>query len=228
VLEKITIVKLENKKREIMYKFEEKKEDDEDKKESPLAELIAKSFLDKRIVSLYGEVNNEIAAATCDQLMYLDSLETNKDIILFLNSPGGSVTDGMDIYDTMQIISSDVVTVGRGMVASMGQFLLTAGTAGKRFVLPHTRVLMHQPSGGIGGTASDIRIEVELITKMREELSTITAERTGKTVDQINEDNEYDHWFTAEEAVEYGFADKILTNLKELNINSGTNIKEKK
>ena len=132
-------------------------------------------------------------------------------IWLYINSPGGSITAGMAIYDTMQLIEPDVATVGLGMCASMGQFLLSSGTKGKRYLTSHARVLMHQPSGGIGGTATDVRINAELIMDMKKTMSELTAEQTGHTLEEIYRDNEYDHWFTAQEALDYGFVDKLVT-----------------
>ena len=144
-------------------------------------------------------------------MLMLAAEDPKKDIWLYINSPGGSITAGMAIYDTMQLIEPDVATVGLGMCASMGQFLLSSGTKGKRFLTSHARVLMHQPSGGIGGTATDVRINAELIMDMKKTMSELTAEQTGHTVEEIYRDNEYDHWFTAQEALEYGFVDKLVT-----------------
>ena len=152
--------------------------------------------------------------------MLLAAEDPEKDIFLYINSPGGSVTAGMAIYDTMQYVGPDVVTVGMGMCASMGQFLLSSGAKGKRFLTPHTRVLMHQPSGGAGGTAIDIRINADLILGMKRELSAITAANTGKTVEQIIADSDRDRWFTAQEALEYGFVDSIIANASSLNLGS--------
>ena len=168
-------------------------------------------LLNDRIVFLGEEVNATTASLVVAQLLYLEAQDPDKDIQLYINSPGGSVTDGMAIYDTMQLIQPDVATVGLGMCASMGQFLLSSGTKGKRFLTSHARVLMHQPSGGIGGTATDVRINAELIMDMKKTMSELTAEQTGHTVEEIYRDNEYDHWFTATEALEYGFVDKIIT-----------------
>lgn len=142
--------------------------------------------------------------------MLLAAENPDEDIYLYINSPGGSVTAGMAIYDTMQYVKPDIATVGMGLAASMGQFLLTAGTNGKRYITPHTRVLMHQPSGGAGGSATDIRINADLILHMKKELAEIIADRTGKTVEQIDRDFDRDKWFTAQEALEYGFVDHIV------------------
>jgi ATP-dependent Clp protease protease subunit len=135
--------------------------------------------------------------------------DSTKDIYLYINSPGGSITAGMAIYDTMQYVPNDIVTVGIGMCASMGQFLLTAGTKGKRYVTPNTRVLLHQPLGGFGGTAADIQTQAFLINDMKKQLASITASQTGKSVEQVMADGDRDRWFTAQEALEYGFIDHI-------------------
>ena len=168
-------------------------------------------LLNDRIVFLGEEVNDTTASLVVAQLLYLEAQDPDKDIQMYINSPGGSVTAGMAIYDTMQLIEPDVATVGLGMCASMGQFLLSSGTKGKRFLTSHARVLMHQPSGGIGGTATDVRINAELIMDMKKTMSELTAEQTGHTVEEIYRDNEYDHWFTAQEALEYGFVDKLVS-----------------
>lgn len=168
-------------------------------------------LLKDRIVWLGDEVKQENANVICAQMLMLAAQDPNKDIWLYINSPGGSITAGMAIYDTMQLIQPDVATVAVGMAASMGQFLLSSGTKGKRFITSHARVLMHQPSGGIGGTQTDVRISAELIMDMKKTLSELTAEQTGHTLEEIYRDNEYDHWFTAQQALEYGFVDKIVT-----------------
>ncbi len=177
-----------------------------------LGDSVYNRLLKERIIWLGSEVRDENANIICAQMMLLAAEDPDKDIYLYINSPGGSVTAGMAIYDTMQYVKPDVVTVGMGMAASMGQFLLTAGAKGKRYITPHTRVLMHQPSGGAGGSATDIRINADLIIKMKQELSEIIAENTGKSVEQIIADSDRDHWFTAQEALEYGFVDHIITN----------------
>lgn len=189
-----------------------KMEKEDDTPEVPMGGFIYKRLLKERIIWLGEEVRQENANAICAQLLLLAAEDPDSDIYLYINSPGGSVTAGMAIYDTMQYVKPDVVTVAMGMAASMGQFLLTAGTKGKRFATPHARVLMHQPSGGVAGTASDVRINADLILKMKEELSQITAERTGQTVEQILKDADRDHWYTAQEALEYGFIDAVVEN----------------
>ncbi|WP_103043086.1 MULTISPECIES: ATP-dependent Clp protease proteolytic subunit [Gardnerella] len=168
-------------------------------------------LLKDRIIWLGSEVKDENANIICAQMLMLAAQDPKKDIWLYINSPGGSITAGMAIYDTMQLIEPDVATIAVGMAASMGQFLLSSGTPGKRFITSHARVLMHQPSGGVGGTATDVRINAELIMDMKKTLSELTAKQTGHTVEEIYRDNEYDHWFNAQQALEYGFVDKIVT-----------------
>lgn len=177
-----------------------------------LSDSVYQRLLRERIIWLGGEVCDENANAICAQMLLLAAEDPDEDIYLYINSPGGSITAGMAIYDTMQYVKPDVATVGMGMAASMGQFLLTAGTKGKRFITPHTRVLMHQPSGGAGGTATDIRINANLILAMKQELAQIIADNTGKTVEQVEADSDRDKWFTAQEALEYGFVDHVVTD----------------
>lgn len=172
---------------------------------------IFNQLLKDLIIWLGSEVKDENANIICAQMLMLAAQDPKKDIWLYINSPGGSITAGMAIYDTMQLIEPDVATIAVGMAASMGQFLLSSGTPGKRFITSHARVLMHQPSGGVGGTATDVRINAELIMDMKKTLSELTAQQTGHTVEEIYRDNEYDHWFTAQQALEYGFVDKIVT-----------------
>lgn len=182
---------------------------------------VYQKLMRERIIWLGGEVTDESANILCAQLLLLAAENPDEDIWLYINSPGGSVTAGMAIYDTMQYVKPDVATVGMGMAASMGQFLLTAGTPGKRFITPHTRVLMHQPSGGAGGSATDIRINAELILSMKNELAEIIADRTGKTKEQIELDFDRDKWFTAEEALEYGFVDQVVSDPQNVGRESG-------
>ena len=172
---------------------------------------IFNQLLKDRIIWLGSEVKDENANIICAQMLMLAAQDPKKDIWLYINSPGGSITAGMAIYDTMQLIEPDVATIAVGMAASMGQFLLSSGTPGKRFITSHARVLMHQPSGGVGGTATDVRINAELIMDMKKTLAELTAQQTGHAVEEIYRDNEYDHWFTAQQALEYGFVDKIVT-----------------
>ena len=181
-----------------------------------LGDHVFNKLLKERIIWLGSEVAEDNANQICAQMMLLAAQDPEKPIFLYINSPGGSVTAGMAIYDTMQYIQPEVVTVALGMAASMGQLLLTAGTPGKRYATPHARILMHQPSGGVGGTASDIRINANLILQMKQELAEINAQRTGKSVEQIREDSERDHWFTAQEALEYGFIDHVIESARHL------------
>ena len=181
-----------------------------------LGDSVYQRLLKERIIWLGGEVREENANAICAQLLLLAAEDPDRDIYLYINSPGGSVTAGMAIYDTMQYIKPDVVTVGMGLAASMGQFLLTAGAPGKRYITPHTRVLLHQPLGGAGGSATEIRINADLILGMKKELAAITASRTGKTVEQVEADGDRDHWFTAQEALEYGFVDRVIDTPQEI------------
>ncbi|MDR1118428.1 MAG: ATP-dependent Clp protease proteolytic subunit [Bifidobacteriaceae bacterium] len=177
-----------------------------------LNDSIFNRLLRERIIWLGSEVRDENANAICAQMMLLAAEEPERDIYLYINSPGGSITAGMAIYDTMQYVHPDVATVAVGMAASMGQFLLSSGAKGKRYATPHARVMMHQPSGGIAGTATDIRINAELILHMKRQLAELIAQQTGKTVEQINKDADRDRWFTADEALEYGFIDKVVAH----------------
>ena len=181
-----------------------------------LGDAVYHCLLKERIIWLGGEVRDENANAICAQLLLLAAEDPDRDIYLYINSPGGSVTAGMAIYDTMQYIKPDVVTVGMGLAASMGQFLLTVGAPGKRYITPHTRVLLHQPLGGAGGSATEIRINADLILGMKKELAAITASRTGKTVEQVEADGDRDHWFTAQEALDYGFVDRVIDSPQEI------------
>ena len=181
-----------------------------------LGDSVYQRLLKERIIWLGGEVRDDNANAICAQLLLLAAEDPDRDIYLYINSPGGSVTAGMAIYDTMQYIKPDVVTVGMGLAASMGQFLLTSGAPGKRYITPHTRVLLHQPLGGAGGSATEIRINADLILGMKKELAAITASRTGKTVEQVEADGDRDHWFTAQEALEYGFVDRVIDSPQEI------------
>ena len=181
-----------------------------------LGDSVYQRLLKERIIWLGGEVRDDNANAICAQLLLLAAEDPDRDIYLYINSPGGSVTAGMAIYDTMRYIKPDVVTVGMGLAASMGQFLLTAGAPGKRYITPHTRVLLHQPLGGAGGSATEIRINADLILGMKKELAAITASRTGKTVEQVEADGDRDHWFTAQEALEYGFVDRVIDSPQEI------------
>lgn len=186
-----------------------------------LGDSVYQRLLKERIIWLGGEVRDENANTICAQLLLLAAEDPDRDIYLYINSPGGSVTAGMAVYDTMQYIKPDVVTVGMGLAASMGQFLLTAGAPGKRYITPHTRVLLHQPLGGAGGSATEIRINADLILGMKKELAEITAQRTGKSVEQIEADADRDHWFNAREALEYGFVDQLIEGPQEIGTRGG-------
>ncbi len=179
-------------------------------------------LLKDRIIWLGSEVRDDNANEIAAKLLLLAAEDPEKDIYLYVNSPGGSVTAGMAIYDTMQFVPNDIVTVGIGMAASMGQLLLTAGTKGKRYITPNARVLLHQPHGGFGGTSSDIQTQAALITDMKHRLAEITAEQTGKTVEQINIDGDRDRWFNAQEALEYGFVDHIRASATDIVGGGGT------
>ena len=181
-----------------------------------LDDHIYNRLLRERIIWLGSDVRDDNANIICAQLMLLAAEDPDKDIWLYINSPGGYVTAGMAIYDTMQYVQPDVGTVAMGMAASMGQFLLSSGTKGKRFATPHTRILMHQPLGGISGTATDIKIQADLILHMKRQMAELTAQQTGQSVETILEDNDRDHWFTADEALEYGFIDGVVQSAKEI------------
>jgi ATP-dependent Clp protease protease subunit len=169
-------------------------------------------LLRERIVFLGAAVDDDIANRICAQLLLLNAEDPHRDIFLYINSPGGVVTAGMAIYDTMQYLDNDVATVALGLAASMGQFLLSAGAPGKRYVLPHARVMMHQISGGIGGTASDIAIQVEQALYTKKVMQERTAFHTGQSVEQIELDSDRDRWFTAEEARDYGLVDQVVAS----------------
>ena len=179
-------------------------------------------LLKDRIIWLGSEVRDENANEIAAKLLLLAAEDAEKDIFLYINSPGGSITAGMAIYDTMQFVPNDIVTVGIGMAASMGQLLLTAGTQGKRYITPNARVLLHQPHGGFGGTASDIQTQAQLILDMKKRLAEITAKATGKTVEQVNEDGDRDRWFSAEDALAYGFVDHIRSSATDVAGGGGT------
>lgn len=176
-----------------------------------LGDSVYERLLRERIIFLGSQVDDPIANQLCAQMLLLSAEDPKRDIHLYINSPGGSVTAGMAIFDTMQFIDCDVATYGMGLAASMGQFLLTAGTKGKRYALPNARILMHQPSAGVGGTASDIAIQADLFRRTKLELAELQAEFTGQTAERIIEDSDRDRWFTAQEALEYGFVDHVVT-----------------
>ena len=188
-----------------------------------LTDSIYNRLLKERIIWLGSEVRDDNANAICAQMLLLAAEDPEADIYLYINSPGGSVTAGMAIYDTMQYVQPDVVTVATGMAASMGQFLLSSGAKGKRYITPHARVLMHQPLGGAGGSATEIRINADLIISMKQPLAEITAANTGHSVEQIIADGDRDHWYTAQEALEYGFVDHIVKSASEISKQNGDN-----
>ncbi len=173
-------------------------------------------LLRERIIFLGQPVDDAIANTICAQLLLLAAEDPRRDVNLYINSPGGSVTAGMAIYDTMEFVECDVATYAMGLAASMGQFLLSAGTHGKRYALPHARILMHQPSAGVGGTASDISIQAEQFKLTKREMAELTAHHTGQSVEQITRDSDRDRWFTAQQALEYGFVDRVLQRAGQL------------
>ena len=167
-------------------------------------------LLKDRIVFISGEIDDHVANLVVAQLLFLEAEDPDKDINLYINSPGGSITSGMAIFDTMEYIKPDVSTICVGMAASMGAFLLAAGTKGKRYALPNAEVMIHQPLGGARGQASDIKIQADRILKMRKDLNTILSEKTGKPYEQVEKDTDRDFFMTAQEAVEYGLIDKVF------------------
>ena len=168
-------------------------------------------LLKDRIVVLGSEVEDDIANLIIAQLLYLEAQDEEKDIWLYINSPGGVITSGMAIYDTMQFIKPDVATICMGLAASMGQFLLVAGAPGKRFSLPHARIMMHQPSGGVRGQAADIAIQAEQMAYVRKTMAERIAFHTGQTPEQIDADSDRDRWFTPDQALEYGMIDHVIS-----------------
>jgi ATP-dependent Clp protease, protease subunit len=176
-----------------------------------LNDSVYERLLRERIVFLGSQVDDPIANQICAQLLLLSAEDPERDIFLYINSPGGSISAGMAIYDTMEFISNDVATVGIGLAASMGQFLLCAGQKGKRYATPHARIMMHQPSGGLGGTASDIAIQAEQMLYTKKTMQEQIAFHTGQTVEQIEKDSDRDRWFTADEALDYGFVDHVVS-----------------
>ena len=182
----------------------------------PFGDPLFQRLLRHRIIFLGQQVDDDIANRICGEIVLLSSEDARRDISIYINSPGGSVYAGMAIYDIMQYVPNDIATYAMGMAASMGQFLLTAGTHGKRYALPHAQILMHQPSGGIGGTASDIRIQAEQMLYVKRTLFERTAYHTGQPVEQIEKDADRDRWFTAEEAKDYGFVDQVIRSAVEV------------
>ena len=177
---------------------------------SSLGDAVYERLLRERIVFLGREVDDVIANQLCAQMLLLAAEDPTRDIHLYVNSPGGSVTAGLAVYDTMRFIPCDVATYAMGMAASMGQFLLTAGTPGKRYALPHARILMHQPSAGLGGSATDVAIRAGVFGAMKREIAELTARHTGQSVETVTADADRDRWFTAEEARAYGLVDHVV------------------
>jgi ATP-dependent Clp protease protease subunit len=177
---------------------------------------VFQQLLRERIVFLGEEVKDDNANVICAQLLLLSAENPHRDISLYINSPGGSVSAGMAIYDTMQLVEADVATYGIGFAASMGQLLLCAGAPGKRFALPHTRVVMHQPLGGIGGTAADIAIQAEQMAYTKRKMRETIAHHTGQPIERIEADSDRDRWYTAEEAKEYGFVDHVISRVAQV------------
>lgn len=189
---------------------------DEDTPSTRFDDHLAAQLLTQRIVFLGTQVDEVSANRVCAQLLLLSAEDPRTDISLYINSPGGSVTAGLAIYDTMRLIPNDVSTLAMGFAASMGQFLLTVGTAGKRFALPNARIMMHQPSAGIGGTAADIAIQAENLDFTKRAVERITAEHTGQSTETISRDGDRDRWFTAEQAKAYGMVDRVVDALDDV------------
>ncbi len=182
----------------------------------PISDQIYQRLLRHRIVFLGQQLDDEIANRICGELLMLAAEDDSRDISLYINSPGGVITAGMAIYDIMQYVPNDVQTVAMGIAASMGQFLLCAGAPGKRYALPHARIMMHQPSGGIGGSASDIKIQAEQMLYVKRMIAGLIASHTGQPTEQIEKDSDRDRWFTAEEAKDYGFVDEVVRSAQEI------------
>ncbi|MEE1793535.1 ATP-dependent Clp protease proteolytic subunit [Streptomyces sp. BE308] len=189
---------------------------DEDTPSTRFDDHLAAQLLTQRIVFLGTQVDEVSANRVCAQLLLLSAEDPRTDISLYINSPGGSVTAGLAIYDTMRLIPNDVSTLAMGFAASMGQFLLTVGTAGKRFALPNARIMMHQPSAGIGGTAADIAIQAENLEFTKRAVERITAEHTGQSAETVSRDGDRDRWFTAEQAKAYGMVDRVVDALDDV------------
>lgn len=173
-------------------------------------------LLRERIVFLGTEVTDASANQICAQILLLAAEDGDRDIFLYINSPGGSVSAGMAVYDTMRYVTNDVATLALGFAGSMGQFLLCAGAAGKRFALPHSRIMMHQPSGGMGGTAADITIQAENMLHVKRTMHELIAQHSGRTLEEIQRDWDRDRWFTAEQARDYGLIDQVITRADQL------------
>ena len=182
----------------------------------PFDDDLAARLLHQRIVVLGQPVDDDVANRVCAQLLLLSAEDPRRDIALYINSPGGSVSAALAMYDTMRLVPNDVATLAMGLAASAAQFLLSAGTPGKRFALRHARVLMHQPSGGIGGTAIDVAIQAQNLAYTKRTMQGLIAEHTGRSVETIERDSDRDAWFTADEALAYGFVDKVLERLDDV------------
>ena len=178
-----------------------------------LSDSVYERLLRERIIFLGTQVDDEIANKLCAQILLLSAEDPTRDISLYINSPGGSVTAGMAIYDTMKYSPCDIATYGMGLAASMGQFLLSGGTKGKRYALPHARIMMHQPSAGVGGTAADIAIQAEQFAATKREMAELIAEHTGQTFEQITKDSDRDRWMTAQQAKDYGIVDHVIESV---------------
>ena len=178
-----------------------------------LSDSVYERLLRERIIFLGTQVDDEIANKLCAQILLLSAEDPTRDISLYINSPGGSVTAGMAIYDTMKYSPCDIATYGMGLAASIGQFLLSGGTKGKRYALPHARIMMHQPSAGVGGTAADIAIQAEQFAQTKREMAELIAEHTGQTFEQITKDSDRDRWMTAQQAKDYGIVDHVIASV---------------
>lgn len=189
----------------------------ESPKKLPLSEMMRRKFLEERKIFFWGEVNDKTARVATEQLLYLEASDPGKEITLYLNSPGGSITAGMAVYDTMKLISSPIKVVVVGLAASMGSIFLCGGTKGKRFVYPHARVLIHQPliMGTMRGAAVDIHIQAQEMEKLREEMNKILSDSSGQPIEQIQKDTDRDFYLNAKEAIEYGLADAIVENIND-------------
>jgi ATP-dependent Clp protease, protease subunit len=185
----------------------------------PMGDQLFQRLLRHRIIFLGQQVDDDLANRICAELILLSAEDPKRDILIYINSPGGSVSAGLAIYDVMQFVPNDISTYAMGMAASMGQFLLCAGTTGKRYAMPHAQVMLHQPHGGIGGTASDIRIQAEQILYLKRILAERTAMHTGQTVEQVEADSDRDRWFTADQAKDYGFVDHVVRSAVEVQTN---------
>ena len=187
-----------------------------------LGDTVYQRLLQERIIFMTGQVEDNMANAISAQMLLLAAEDPDKDIFLYINSPGGSVTAGMAVYDTMQFIKNDVATVAMGMAASMGQFLLCAGAKGKRYALPNARILMHQPLGGIGGTATDIQIQAEQMALTKHKMAELIAFHSGQKIETITADSDRDRWFDAEEAKKYGLVDHVVSSASQVSGSGGT------